>query len=136
MRTVLQDIRRDARGSAAVEFAISVPILVCLIWGIFQIAILFEVNAGLQHALGEAARTAAIFPTPDDTTILNKITSSKFGGVVEGTFYTTCPETCISTDSGAGTKTIKITYSQPVSFLFFTGPSVTITKSKTVYMSN
>ena len=129
-------IRKDTRGSAAIEFVIAVPILVSLIWGIFQIALLFEVNAGVQHALGEAARAATIYPTPSDTTILSKITSAKFGGVVEGTFYTACPQTCITTDTTAGTKTIIVTYSQPTSFLFFAGPSVTIAKSKTVYLSS
>jgi Flp pilus assembly protein TadG len=129
------NVSRDTDGSAAIEFAISVPILVSFIWGIFQIALLFEVNAGVQHALGQAARAATIYPTPDDATILNQITSSKFGGVVEGTFYTACPDTCITTDTTAKTKTITVTYSQPTNFLFFAGPSVTIKKSKTVYLS-
>lgn len=131
----LRSLLWDFQGSAAVEFAIAVPILVSLIWGLFQIGLLLEVNAGVQQALGQAARMATIYPTPDDTSLLNKITSSKFGGVVEGTFYTACPDTCITTDAAAGTKTIKVTYSQPTSFLFFAGPSVTITKSKTVYLS-
>src|SRR6478609_6883465 len=40
-------IRRDQNGAAAIEFAIAVPILVTLIWGIFQLACLFWANAGM-----------------------------------------------------------------------------------------
>jgi Flp pilus assembly protein TadG len=136
MTRAARKIWHDAGGAAAIEFVIAIPILVSLIWGIFQIALLFEVNAGVQHALGEGARAATIYPTPSDTTIMSKITSAKFGGVVEGTFYTTCPQTCITTDTTAGTKTITVSYSQPTNFLFFAGPSVTISKSKTVYLSS
>jgi hypothetical protein len=39
----------------------------------------------------------------------------------------------ITTDTTAKTKTITLTYSQPMNFLFFTGPTVTFTRSKVVY---
>ena len=76
---------RDHEGVAAAEFAIIAPILITLIWGIFQLALVFEANAGVQSALGQAARYATIFPTPSDDEIKAKITSAKFGGV-QGTW--------------------------------------------------
>ncbi len=33
------------------------PILVLFIYGIFQVGLLFQANAGMQHALGEGAAT-------------------------------------------------------------------------------
>ena len=54
-------LRSNERGAAAVEFALSVPVLVSMIWGIFQLALLFEANAGIQHALGEGARYATLY---------------------------------------------------------------------------
>ena len=129
MRRLLK-LFRDDDGAAAVEMAIVVPILVGMIWGIFQIALVFEAQAGMENALGQAARYATIYPTPTDTNIKSYITTYKFGGM-QGTWGTPT----ISTDSTAGTKTITVSYSQPMDFLFFQGPSVTLSKSKVVYLS-
>jgi Flp pilus assembly protein TadG len=129
-------IARDSRGSSAVEFALAVPVLVSMIWGVFQIALVLEANAGMQNALGQAARYSTIYRVdtsdhrPTDTEIGNYITNNKFG-LSRGTWGTPS----IETDATAGTKTITVTYTQPLDFLLFQGPSVTLTKSKVVYMS-
>lgn len=120
----------DCSGSTAVEFAIAVPVLVTFIWGLFQIGILYRANAGMQHALGEAARYATIWPNPNDQQIQDKIVSGKFG--LEGGTWGT---PTITTDTINQTKLITVTYSQPTDFLFFTGPTVSLTRSKLVYMS-
>ena len=127
----LISLKSDARGVAATEFALAVPILISLIWGMFQVGLMFEANAGVQHALGMAAREATIWPTPSDATIQAKITSSKFG-VGNGTWNTPT----IATNTATRTKTITVSYTQPTDFLFFAGPTVTITKSKVVYYIN
>lgn len=127
----------DRRGSAAIEFVVAVPILVSIIWGIFQVGILYQANAGMQHALGEGARLATICAPsgttcgpPSDAEIQSKITSAKFG-LANGTWGT--PQ--ITTDTSAKTKTISVTYSQPTDFLFFQGPTVTLSASKVVYLA-
>jgi hypothetical protein len=124
----------SSRCAAAIEFAIAIPTLMSMIWGMFQIGLIFQANAGMQHALGEAARYATIYPTPTDTQIQSMITSHKFG-LGNGTW--TAPaidNTYIAAASGAY-KGITVSYSQPTDFLFFSGPTVTITKSKTIYLS-
>ncbi len=120
----------DRTGSAAIEFAVAVPVLISLVWGMFQIAILYRANAGMQHALGEASRYATLFPTPSDSDIQAKVTSRKFG-LDNGAWSTPT----ITTDDTAKTKLIRVTYSQPTDFLFFTGPTVTLTREKLVYLS-
>lgn len=127
---LLRKLRADRTGSSAIEFAIAVPVLVTFIWGIFQVALLYRANAGMQHALGEGARFATIFPTPSDSAIQSKITSHEFG-VSGGTWGTPT----ISTNATAKTKLITVTYSQPTNFLFFQGPAVSLTRSKLVYLS-
>ncbi len=122
---------RDRRGAAGIEFVIAAPALVSMVWGIFQISLVFEANAGVQHALGEAARYATIYPTPTDTAIQNMITGKKFG-VGNGEWAVPVIDNAKIAD---GYKTITVSYSQPTDFLFFTGPDVTITKSKRVYLS-
>ena len=126
----VRKLSADRGGSAAIEFAIAVPILVTFVWGIFQIGILYRANAGMQHALGQGARYATIFPTPSDEQIQEKIVSHKFG--VDGGTWTT---PAIITDPTAQTKLITVTYSQPTDFLFFQGPTVSLTRTKLVYLS-
>ena len=130
MTHLFRTLRKDSEGAAAIEFAIAVPVLTVMIWGMFQIGLIFQANAGMQHALGEAARYATIFPTPSDTDLQTRITAKKFG-LGNGTWGTPT----IVTDTAAGTKTITVSYSQPTDFLLFAGPTVTMTKSKVVYYS-
>ena len=59
-------LHRDEGGAAALEFALAFPVLISIIYGIFMIGMVFMASAGLQHALGEAARYATLFPTPTD----------------------------------------------------------------------
>lgn len=128
--TIFRKLLSDRKGSSAIEFAVAVPVLVMFIWGIFQVGILYQANAGMQHALGQGARLATIFPTPSDAAIQNQITSAKFG-LGNGTWG----EPQID-NSVAGQKTINVTYSQPTDFLFFAGPTVTLSGSKVVYLAD
>ena len=129
---------RNAQGVAAMEFAVAVPVLISMIWGMFQVGIIYQANAGAQHALGEAARYATLcIPTgtgcnvPSNTQIQAMITAHKFG-LGNGTWGTPT----IASNTVLNTKTITVTYSQPTDFLFFPGPTVSITKSKVVYLSS
>jgi Flp pilus assembly protein TadG len=124
-------LRFNERGAAAIELALSFPILILMIYGIFTLGQLFEASAGMQHALGEAARYATLYPTPTDTQIAAKVTAKKFG-TSRGTLSTPA----ITTDAAGGYKTISLTYSQPTDFLFFDGPTVTLTRSKRVYVAS
>ncbi len=134
MIRVMKKLRSDVRGAAIVEFAMILPFLVVFIWGIFQIGLLFMAYAGMQHALGEAARYATIFPTPSDEQIKQTVAGRKFG-----TGNGTLAELSIDDETSAtGTqyKTLSLTYSQPLDFLFFEGPAVTLTQSKVVYLAS
>jgi Flp pilus assembly protein TadG len=131
VKTLLQHLRRDQSGSSAIEFAIAVPVLVAFIYGIFSVSLLFQANAGVQHALGEAARYATIFPTPTDTQIQTLISESDFG-LGGGTLDTPVID---NSQLANGYKTISLTYHRPVHLLFMNGPTVTITRSKRVYVA-
>ncbi|MFP5328926.1 MAG: TadE/TadG family type IV pilus assembly protein [Alphaproteobacteria bacterium] len=128
--TALRKIGGDKSGSAAIEFVVAAPVLVSMLWGIFQFAILLQANAGMHHALGEGARLATVWPTPSTTAIQAKITSAKFG-LGNGTWATP-----VITTPAAGTMQIDVSYQQPLDFLFFDGPTVTLAASKTVYLAS
>lgn len=129
----LISLKRNERGAAVVEFAIAVPVLILMIWGIFQIGLLLHANAGMQHALGEGARFATLYMDatadhrPTDSQIQTEIQNNVFKPYV-GTFTVTPPTT------SGGYKTLTVSYTMPMDFLFFMGPTVTIVKSKQVYV--
>ncbi|HET9810978.1 MAG TPA: TadE/TadG family type IV pilus assembly protein [Sphingomicrobium sp.] len=130
MTRLIRCLTGDRKGSAAIEFAVALPVLISMVWGMFQIGLIFQANAGMRHALGEAARYATIFPTPSDTQIQSMITSHKFG-LGNGEW----DDPVITDDTTAKTKTIDVSYQQQLDFLFFDGPTVTLTASKVIYLS-
>lgn len=134
---VLKRLRNNEDGAAVVELAIALPVLVTLIYGIFEFSQLYEANAGMQHALGEGARVATLCipntsktdgcDNPSDTTILNQ-ESAKLFRPAGGTFTLSIPA------AGPGYKTLRIVYQRPMNFLLFQGPTITLTRNKQVYV--
>ena len=138
--TLINLLRRCQRGAAAIEFAISVPILVLFIYGIFQVGLLFQASAGMQHALGEGARYATLcIPTASgcnirtDTEIRDRMSAKVFGMNV-GSFSTPTVTTPATTQC-THCKDLKVTYTVTPNFLFFNGPAVTLTRTKRVYQA-
>lgn len=128
---------RDERGAAAIELAFALPVLVLFIYGIFVIGQLMAANAGAQNALGQGARyaTLCLNPTtatgctlPSDSNIQAKISAGLFG-TTSGTWSTPT----IDRHDAQHYLTIQVTYTQNLDFLFFRGPTVTLTRSKKVY---
>ena len=122
---------RDERGVSSIEMAVALPVLFLFIFGLFQMSLLYEANAGLQHALGEAARYATLYPTPSDDDIKAKIVGSTFG---TGTGAQAIVS--ITNDKFERYKDVSVTYSMPLDFIILKGPKVTMTRSKRVYVSN
>ena len=126
---------RDESGAASIEMALAVPVLAVFLWGIFQVGIAFQAVAGMNHALGEGARYATLCATitatgcsaPTDANIKTRM-SSKLFGRGSGQFTVQDPV------NGTGFKTLRITYTVPMNFLFFPGPTVTLNRSKKAYV--
>lgn len=135
-------IRGNERGAAAIEMAIAVPVLILMLWGIFQIGIAGQAIAGMQHGLGEGARLATLCvnptttgtcSTPSDDTIKQRIRDKTFG-VGVGTFSdpsVTAPDPAVCTNC----KDLSVTFTMPMNFLFFNGPDINLTQSKRVYLA-
>jgi Flp pilus assembly protein TadG len=134
------DTLRDERGAAAIELAFALPVLVLFIYGIFVLGQLMAANAGMQNALGQGARyaTLCLNPTaasgctlPSDTQIQSKISAGVFG-TGSGTWSTPT----IDRHDVDHYLTIQVSYSQNLNFLFFPGPTVSLTRSKKVYTAS
>ena len=135
----MKKLFRDTCGSAAIEAAFALPILILFIWGIFQFGVAFEANAGMQHALGEGARFATLYPQPDNAAIRSRIQSKVFG-VRVGTFSTptVTDQPCTGTTAACATytpgyKDLSVSFTMTPNFLCFTGPPINLTKTKRVY---
>ena len=131
----LRILGRDEAGAAVIEVAIALPVLVALIWGIFQLACLFWANAGMQNALGAGARMATLCQggtattpcsVPSVTAVQNKMNAAKFGPN-DGTMTVYAPA------PGAGFMDLRVTYQRTMTFLFINGPTITLDRKKRVY---
>lgn len=133
-------LRRDERGAAVIEMAFALPILVVMIWSFVQLAQIYRAMAGIQQALGEGARYATLcidpslsgcgVPTP--TQITAKINAAVYG-IGPGTFTVTPP-----TKQTSGTSAyydLTVSYTQPTNLLMFPGPTITVSRSKRVWVA-
>ena len=131
---------RDENGATAVEAAFALPVLVLMIWMIFQLSQVYRASAGMQQALGEGARyatlclnpTAAGCDTPTVDEVKAKISSSVSGTGV-GTF--TVDEPTTGTDGTGNYYDLTVSYSQPTDMLMFPGPTVHVSRSKRVWVA-
>lgn len=142
-------ITRDESGAAAVEMAFAIPVLIVMIWAFVQLAEVYRAVAGMQQALGEGARYATLCYTqssngcsapaagtgtsPAAGTIKAKIYDSVYG-IGPGTF--TVADPAVGTSGTATYYDLSVTYSQPTDLLMFPGPTMALTRTKRVWVSN
>jgi Flp pilus assembly protein TadG len=130
----------DEGGAAAVEMAFAIPILIVMIWAFVQLAEVYRAVAGMQQALGEGARYATLCVSqsatgctaPTGPQIKTKIQSSVYG-IGPGTFTVNDP---VSGTSGtAKYYDLTVSYSQPTDLLMFPGPTMSLSRSKKVWIA-
>ena len=139
--TKLFALRRDERGAATIEMAIAVPVLTLFLWGILQIGVIFQANAGMQLALGEGARYATLCLNPStsgcgvptNANIVTKMQDKKFGTGI-GSFGTPVVTTPATTEC-TKCRDLKVTYTVTPNFLYFNGPPISLTRTKRVYVA-
>lgn len=123
-----------------VETAFALPVLLVMIWGIFQFGVAMHANAGMQNALGEGARlaTLCVNPTvatgcsrPTDAQIVTRMRDRRFG-TGYGSFGTPTVTPGPATEKYI---TLAVNYTIPLNFLFFPGPNITFRQTKRVYVA-
>jgi Flp pilus assembly protein TadG len=132
---------RNQRGASAVEFAILLPVLVVIVFGIIEFGFLMFDKAIITNASREGARFGIVYRSPynDDTAIKNKILSyCKRDGIdimiTFGSDILTAADITITPDYASrisGTPLyVTVTYQYDFLTLFFV-PSITL-KGQTV----
>ena len=129
---LIQRLRRDESGAAVIEMAFALPAMIMLIWMIVQLGLVFRAMAGIQHALGEGARLATIWPVPDVDDIQERMDEAVYG-IGPGDFD--IPEPVTGTADGSAYLDLEVTYSQPTDLLIIPGPTIEVSRTKRVWMA-
>jgi Flp pilus assembly protein TadG len=131
---------RDEKGAAVIEMAFVLPILIVMIWAFVQLAQIYRALAGIQQALCQGARYATLClnpsslgcASPTPAQVKTNIEQSVYG-LGPGTFNTPVPTT--GTSGTSNYYDLKVTYTQPTNLLLFPGPTITMTRSKRVWIA-
>jgi hypothetical protein len=124
---------RDDRGAAVIEMAFALPALIILIWAIVQLGMAFRAISGIQHSLGEGARLATIWPQPTDEQIQDRMSDVVYG-IEPGTFTIHPPAAGLSS-AAEPYLDLKVTYTQPTNLLLLPGPTITVERTKRVWVA-
>jgi Flp pilus assembly pilin Flp len=122
---ILKRIKRDDSGAAVIEMAFALPILIIL-----QLGLVLRAMSGIQHALGEGARLATIWPVPDVDTIQDKMNDAVYG-IGPGDFD--IPPPVEDEADGSEYLDLTVTYSQDTDLLLIPGPTINVTRTKRVW---
>jgi Flp pilus assembly protein TadG len=130
----------DQRGTAAIETAFALPVLIVMIWMLIQLGLVYRALAGIQQGLGEGARyaTLCLNPTasgctaPTAAQIASKINDSVYG-IGPGTFNVPTPTA--GTSGASKYYDLTVSYSQSTNMLLFTGPTINVSRRKRVWVA-
>jgi hypothetical protein len=128
----IRKLLRNQEGATVIELAFALPILVMLIWMVVQLGLVFRAMSGIQHALGEGARTATLWPVPDAATVEAKMNDAVYG-IGPGTF--TVLAAVPGEADGSDYLDLQVTYSQDTDLLIFPGPTIDVSRSKRVWVA-
>lgn len=137
---ITRQIKSNDDGVATIEMAFALPILIVMIWMFVQFAQMYRALAGIQQALGEGARYATLClnptslgcTTPTTTAVKDRIAATVYG-IGPGTFNV--PNPTSGTSGSAKYYDLQVTYTQPTDMLLFIGPTISIARSKRVWIA-
>ena len=117
VRNLLKSLRRDERGTTAVEFAIIAPVFIALLIGTMVLCVALLLVGSLHFAVEDGARCASVKTTicSDAATTVAYTQSRYFGPAVSPTF-TYAAAACGNSVSAS------ISYSMDVGFRTFVVP--------------
>ena len=111
-------------GSAAVEFALVVPVLLLLVLGIIEFGRIYSIQTTLSAAAREGVRTMALESSPANAKTAAKNVAAPLITLTDAQIVV-APSTCVVSGTAA-TATVTITY--PVALITeFFGTSITLT---------
>lgn len=130
--TKLKALRRDRSGVAAIEMAITLPVLVIMFNMVVNVAFILWEQASLYNAVGQASRFAMVYPAPDADAIEAKANDSIIG---KGGNITRDVDVAEGTSDGRNYVEVTMTASMPIDFIFMEGPTVDLSQTRRTYIT-
>ena len=128
LRRLLASLGRS--GASTMEFVLTIPIALVVIFGSVQIGMVFWADAGLQNALGDAARVATLWPRRSNTEIAAVFDARKFGLDPAGL---STPVITTGTQNGEDFVQIQASYQTSINFILFDVPGITLSHTRLAY---
>lgn len=126
----LAPLRRDRRGATLSEFALTLPIWLILVFGVFNVGRFYWARAGILNGLGDAARAATLFPRRDDATLRAVFNNRLFGITASETPNLTLTP---GTANGQAFIDLTVTYDPEFFLLGVTVEPVTLTYTRRAF---
>jgi len=126
----IRKLIRSENGAAAIEMAFALPIVVLFIWMLVQLGLVFRATSGIQHALGEGARLATVWPEPSAADVKARVEEAVYG-IGPGDFNV--PDPVPGTDCDDSCLDVTVEYEQDTDMLLFPGPTITVSRTKRVW---
>ncbi len=128
----LRKLIRNEQGAAVIEMAFALPILIVMLWMIVQLGLVFRAMSGIQHALGEGARAATLWPVPEISEIEDRMNDAVYG-IGPGDFDVI--EAVPGTADGSAFLDLEVTYSQDTDLIILPGPTIEVSRKKRVWVA-
>ena len=131
---ILSKLRKSEVGAAAIEFALAIPVIIMLFYGLAQYGIIMLANSGIRHAVDMGARAATVYigATPLTDTQLRSVITSNLYGINRGTVAT--PSLVRGTNNGIKYVDITVTYTVPIDLIFFKFGPMSLSESRRAYL--
>jgi Flp pilus assembly protein TadG len=110
MVRLLQALRVDQRGAAAIEFAIIGPLLFTLLLGIVEMGRMFYVRESLEYATEQGARYYMVNPAAAQSTVTTTLQNAMVGGMGPSVSVAYADTTSCNGKSSVTCTTITATY--------------------------
>ena len=137
----LKKLRADSNGTAVIEFAMAMPVLITIMIGILQFALVLQASGAMRHGMGEGLRYAKVnaISDPSDAVAVaalkakvEEIAKDSMAGIDRD--HITSMEFTSGTSDGADYGQLDVKYQMQPLIPFAPLPPITINESRTVFL--
>ena len=126
--------RKNESGASATEFALAIPLVVMLFYGMAQFGLILLANAGLRHAVDKGARATTVYigATPMTDAQIRTIVTNGLYGMTNGTVST--PAVTRGSSNGVNYVDISISYTVPVDLIAYQYGPIVLNETRRAYL--
>ena len=131
---ILKKCCRSEDGAAATEFALAVPLILLLFYGMAQFGIILFANAGIRHAVDAGARASTVYigAAPMTDQQIRDIVTDSLYGVSKDTI--SAPSVSRGSSDGVNYVDITLSYSAPVDFIVYKYGPIVLSETRRAYL--